>query len=880
MNETKKSDDRELSLSEQNLSHPDADPFAEALAGESLERSTAILRDLGLRMTELDIPETLRDRIIQEIGNLPCNGQDLASHFSEHILHNLGKESEADQIAFLQGQLFHISRINIVDRQGLEKLSADQPSIVIDYSGYVQVPKSFSAARGRDLTLEDQRRMNLEFLDSLEPDLRKKIEAHFRLEQRPDSDCVEFVRFGGEKKLKSAFTRPPLSQFMEDVYRRGPSEYSPPSKIEIDIPLFRDGLPYVYEAKAYPRRLCGDTASTRNQALKYNEVVEKKLAAGATIEITGRIDSSYIHWSAGRGIADTGAIPNVELVYSLPLPSGREFRFVLKRGEGVGLQFKNDTREYTVEDKAVVRGVQQAVLDRSIYEILSGVNQEDFPRLRELAGRRDPSGVLFSALIDYPGLIGSQAMMEAYNEERVSALWRRFTAKGIAYLVNAQNERSVMDPEYHQPAGIMRVLVEMQAAIRENPHLAKAAYATPEENFDAIVAEATRRVATIYGREQQRIALESQAGTPEHERAERRRQLGYTGRPEGVALDIDHILMDIIHTMNRTGEDQAVRSYDNPERFLAPAELESYLEKLKKERCVEIDIYDPILGKSQTRSMSGSFDPRKIENWRKDIAAENMRRLEARVEELANGAERGVALRILKSTLENLDERGSKMEAEKQEAIGHAKEEALAEAKLTGGKLRFTALQTISADFARRAEALQAAREEALVNAIGGVAEYGKIRLRVQEIRDTEIAKFIYTLDGCEKLSLQHEVIKGDVTGRAAHSELAEGGNIYGGGEVIFQKHSKKFHSFDEWQRFQDVLKANPIGQWTLSEVNNGSGHYRPAVSTLPYTWSILKRALLDSIGLRGIVALPQEGPILRDCLLKGVGLREVGLIA
>jgi hypothetical protein len=92
-------------------------------------------------------------------------------------------------------------------------------------------------------------------------------------------------------------------------------------------------------------------------------------------------------------------------------------------------------------------------------------------------------------------------------------------------------------------------------------------------------------------------------------------------------------------------------------------------------------------------------------------------------------------------------------------------------------------------------------------------------------------------LDG--EIVVGEEIIRGDVSGRAAHSELAQGRNVYGAGELAFTK--------------------SKDGQWTLSEINNGSGHYRPSVLTLPYVKNLLKS--------RGIDTSTVE---LRDTLLRG----------
>jgi len=115
---------------------------------------------------------------------------------------------------------------------------------------------------------------------------------------------------------------------------------------------------------------------------------------------------------------------------------------------------------------------------------------------------------------------------------------------------------------------------------------------------------------------------------------------------------------------------------------------------------------------------------------------------------------------------------------------------------------------------------------------------------RIVKTIDHNIIKFIYIVTAEGEIIVQEEKIREVVSGRAAHSELAQGRNVYGAGELAF-------------------TKVND--QWVLTEINNGSGHYRPeSHSTLNYVKNL--------INSKGIYVRDVK---LRDSILRGVALRD-----
>ena len=87
-------------------------------------------------------------------------------------------------------------------------------------------------------------------------------------------------------------------------------------------------------------------------------------------------------------------------------------------------------------------------------------------------------------------------------------------------------------------------------------------------------------------------------------------------------------------------------------------------------------------------------------------------------------------------------------------------------------------------------------------------------------------------------------------SGRAAHSELARGRNIFGAGELSFKKDTN--------------------GNWHLTEINNGSGHYRPEHSVLPYA----KAKIAETLGI--IIDDPAHPVVTRNALFRGLDISGI----
>lgn len=598
------------------------------------------------------------------------------------------------------------------------------------------------------------------------------------------------------------------------------------SSIDIDVPISREGEPYVYEAKSSTRRSYGALPEQRNQLLKYQTATETGQIKGATIELNGIIDPEFLAWATGDGIDDLGPIPNVEIVYTLPLPSGGEYRFVLKRGSGnSGLQFENPQFE-DPRDGQVIKGVHKAILDRSIVSLLTAKPQGASEELQPY--------------IDNPTSIDSPEVYDEFDSFYKQTLYQRLSDKADQ-VVNISNELAAYS-EAATPIFVEQTLREVQDYLRQNPDATKAqkGYLLSGEEIPIVLAEVMQRIEMIRSKEAGRIGSQQ-----EHSRHEARSAMGYAVNlpAEGTALNVEHVIMDSIQSVKKGDES---RIYDKPERFATVEELHEYLASALDRTYREVTIYDPVSGKTEVhKDVSEQGYEKKqaallktnitkvmevlgyVSDRHSELSAQPARTNEEEAELLRLGApvrgltQQGEKIKRIETTIAELEtSKAEEIKAAENSAKGAIRERY--DAQINGN---------------------HALLQEILIPVVGGKGEWDKLAQQVIEDKTQNLIKFIYTVDAEGTVRVDEEKFRGKVTGRAAHSELAGGKNVYGAGELIFTKID---------------------GSWQVTELNNGSGHYRPSALTLPYVAKVLEAKGFDTHSARMVDSL-QRGAQLAE---------------
>lgn len=616
--------------------------------------------------------------------------------------------------------------------------------------------------------------------------------------------------------------------------------------VDLDVPIERDGKPFIYETKAFPRMEYGSSSAHQKQLLKYEKLIQSGQSAGATVEIDGRINLNFLKWAVGENILDQGAIPNVELIYNFKLPSGKDFRFPLKKSTGEGLRFFNKDKDYTDEDRKVVNALERAILDRSILDIISmtGLKKED--DLGEFANE--------------PMKIDRLEVFDRYQELRKTRQLELLLDR--KKLVANENKRDVFS-EYASEGAIRIQLKNMQDSLKQNPQMAKAKESyllSTEEDFENVIKATLSIIESIKAAEEAR-----RESSNEEEAQKQRQQKGWseTMPPEGISLDMDHILMDVIQGINKRAGQQE-RSYLRPERFLNTEEMLKKIEQKPSQRHIAVEIFDPIEG--TIKQQNGK---RNLERVPADLLRENIKRAQEYLSNRLNDESVSQQLRqkLARANIQLL----SAIENKKHEidqlkkSYGKQVQDAQELAKRTKD---FSEVRRLTAEKQSKIFEINRQIEKSYIDAVGGSQEYKKIALQVSKIIDQDIAKFIYVVNSQEEIVMDEEVIRGDVSGRAAHSELAQGKNVYGAGEIVFSKHDRVFYDIEEWKRYDQSVDFNSE-EWVLSEINNGSGHYRPNAESLRYVRRLFEEQGVDTSNAK-----------LNDAILRGTSLRDLQILA
>jgi hypothetical protein len=333
--------------------------------------------------------------------------------------------------------------------------------------------------------------------------------------------------------------------------------------------------------------------------------------------------------------------------------------------------------------------------------------------------------------------------------------------------------------------------------------------------------------------------------------------MGYTGKKEGVSLDMEHFIMDATQEHNKGGNRRG-RSYDQPERFQNVDQVVEYM-KGQDRKMTEVQVYDPLTGKTEVQANASE---KQINQRAGKVQAENLERARQKVEQYeqryqelkakeTRTTEEDVEFRFLNSRHGGLKVHKTAIEK------AQAQIEEITRARKNGdgrsinsvpAEQRAAYIEEMKAKSAQYDSQIETARNEMEARykqILGGDVEWNKLAQRMN-VQDQNIMKFVYVVDGEGKIPVTEEILRGDAAGRAAHSELARGRNVYGAGELVFAK--------------------DPVtNEWFLVEINNASGHYRPpGAETLAYVRNLIAKHGIDT-----------SRAIINDALQRGTPLMD-----
>ena len=340
--------------------------------------------------------------------------------------------------------------------------------------------------------------------------------------------------------------------------------------------------------------------------------------------------------------------------------------------------------------------------------------------------------------------------------------------------------------------------------------------------------------------------------------------------------------MDVILAMKKAGSyfarpgyDKIVRSYDHPDRFIGPAGLINVLKDLKNQRYVQVIVHDSETQEEKVWEFENVNNSSRIEKLEREIHRENVKRCKRRFEAMKASGSNPDLVQSVEEKVEAVSGEIEQLEKIFPELILGAHQRALA-ASSGDEEPDFTERELLKREYRDKKRELEWKSWEPMYEAVGGWDAFQAYGLKIVNITDQAIVKFIYATSAEEQVIMDREGYRVRRASSTCHSELNQGRNGYGLGEVAFKKHDQIFQSFDDWREWAGQFDFS--GPWIFYEVNNASGHYRPANQMLPYTKNLLL-AELNEIGYDPeLLSIPEGGPKCIDALLRGAALSEIGV--
>ena len=840
-------------------------------------------------------------------------GKEIGSAYLERcfLIVDRGKYAH-ERIAGLKGVVLEAETSAWISQQGLENVVEDCSQVVIgNYRGLEKGLSEFSLNelyKYLPQTLKDKidaafeqspEAANDVFIENFPQRLRKKVLKEYvfdgaKQKNNSSRDFGCWKRKPGKKGINAnvrqvyenfPFTHLLSKQLEEFAFGNHEAveltDVDTKEPLDFDVCIQKGEAYYLLDTKFSGRKPFGFSPQHVNQALKYQQAIEQGLIEGASYLVNGRIDPSFMFWAVGTAIDDRGAIPDVEIIYDLPLPGGSAYRFVLKMSEHSngqeGLRFQNSGR-YTTRERKIINGIREAIWDRSIYDVLTDLKREDFPKLASLAGES------LDEILANPRAIEDPFWFETYETERVKAIWDKLAAKHDQYIRNSGDVIDACHPDA-SPEYVSQLFYRFQAEIKHNPELRqqrKSYLVEDEEIQQEIIDETVNRIAIIKENESRR--KENEQNTSEGQaKAMVREEMGWHDYlpEEGIPLDVTHIMMDVIHHYNKGLKGQSPRRYDAPERFIrTPEELASKLKNISSQRYIEVRVLDPTkengrrIGIHRLPKRPGdAVSEESISDIQRSIRKENLRRLIDAWNDLEEPRPFSFKIAQTLKKIEAIKEqRDTEIKAEREKIISVARKE-----KRKPSSEEFKIVQQISKQALEAIEQLEEDQYDFLTQALGDEV-CDNLLVSLQNIHDQEIMKLAYVVDSDGNLIMDHEVIRGDASlaaGRASHSELASGLNTYGAGEDVLEKHDRTFSTFTEWYDFQQ--EYNPSASWTFKELNNGSGHYRPISAANQYALNVTRefftayRQIYESQEAPEVIFPEGKGDeLIRDAFARG----------
>ena len=619
----------------------------------------------------------------------------------------------------------------------------------------------------------------------------------------------------------------------------------------------------------------------------HNHIIAGILTS-ARLVVSGLVTQAFLDWCRGAASHDQSPVHTLEIVYELPLPSGKTYPFVLK-ASSLGSESPLDKpKNCSLDDNTVILGLsRQLALASSSGKLpfLTNYLEEYF------------NDEIYP-VAEYAKQISDIDIFNEFQDVWRESVWSYLVKSLNAESGTKQGARNLqMSPEEHA-LYIKEVIANLRfSSLNPRPDY----YDISEKQIEEFLQQYE---AKLYGLHVS-ARKHRQNENADYSRTQRREQLGYNGSYYGFELPIEFQIMDMICDQKKKQEYKAEtnqtetaipenvgRSYDL--NFPSIYKVREQLEAKAPKREVIIKV---------TNSVSGAlYEKRGVENVKKiklklqdeAFTAADRTYKANQLNEKAhiftqikdpltgltiNATFKGIAQpkieglldfkwliptrsEIYRQALEHIDQT---MEALTGESGSSIQQKGI-KGRLQGWE-RVLRKSCEKIDLDQQLRSYNALREEIYNDYIPHILLREDLQVMNAyeiEIVDLKIAKFIYIIDADAKVKIARESFsnKGQVF-RPTHSQLNNGRAVYGAGELIIGTHNEKLNSFVLWEKFNDSYNdGTPLA---LIELNNLTGHYRCiGNATLKYAGNVI----LPALEIQGINI---EGVKVEDRLITGV---------
>jgi hypothetical protein len=318
------------------------------------------------------------------------------------------------------------------------------------------------------------------------------------------------------------------------------SVYKLPKEYKIKENQF--GKKVMIVEKNYKKQPFGAFVKNLNHLLHLQSLIDNELIDGVILNVKGKIDGHILDWLNGKLIGDKAYGENITFNYELSLPSGKSYVFTLKPSTSpLSNIIPKQHNVYNEEDLEIITGFQSLLKydPQQLIRLLSSNKLE-----KEFHENIWKSCIIF------------QKKEESLDEkEKIKEEQKDFNIYLKApYLEEDQAKEYI--------ASRIKLLQESILSSEEMKKIKK--------NYILDLNKNPQVIEFITNKIYQHILKIQQ------------KNYSFLEDGEPIALDIDHIVLDMIQDYNKTANKKG-RSYDNPERFLNTEQLKQEIINFEKE---------------------------------------------------------------------------------------------------------------------------------------------------------------------------------------------------------------------------------------------------------------------------------------------------------